>query len=223
MWSTDDDRQRRYWDAAPVYREFDHPVVAVFARQRVDYLSTWLDLASIRTALDVGCGDGFSTFYMHERIPTVLAVDRSEAMLRRHPMRGQGTVLRGDIMSLPLPDTAVDLAYCWEVLHHISDPVAAVREMARVSRRYVLVADPNRANPAQFVFALVDREHRWVLRNSLAYMRGLLERAGLRVAHASSGGFILPNRTPSWLVGALRPLPYQSPIGISNWVVGVKD
>jgi SAM-dependent methyltransferase len=222
MWSTNDDRQRQYWDADPEYREFDHPVVSVFGRQRLDYLSAQLDLASIRTAIDVGCGDGFSTFYMHERIPTVFAVDRSAAMLRRHPMRRAGTVLRGDIMSLPLPDAAVDLAYCWEVLHHLSDPQAAVREMARVSRRYVLVAEPNRANPLQFAFALVDREHRWVLRYSLDYMRGLLRGAGLRVAHASSGGFILPNRTPPWLVGALRQLPYRSAIGISNWVIGEK-
>jgi ubiquinone/menaquinone biosynthesis C-methylase UbiE len=159
---------------------------------------------------------------MHERIPTVFAVDRSAAMLRRHPMKQGGTVLRGDILSLPLPDAAVDLAYCWEVLHHISDPQAAVREMARVSRRYVLVAEPNRANPLQFAFAIVDREHRWVLRYSLEYMRGLIRGAGMRVAHASSGGFILPNRTPPWLVGALRRIPYRSPIGISNWVIGEK-
>jgi ubiquinone/menaquinone biosynthesis C-methylase UbiE len=222
MWSTNDDRQRQYWDADPEYREFDHPVVAVFGRQRLEYLATRLDLSSIRSAIDVGCGDGFSTFYMHERIRRVFAVDRSAAMLRRHPMRRDGTVLRGDIMSLPLPDDAVDLAYCWEVLHHISDPQAAVREMARVSRRYVLIAEPNPVNPLQFAFAIVDREHRWVLRYSLDYMRRLLRGAGLRVAHAGSGGFILPNRTPTWLVGALRRLPYPSPLGISNWVIGEK-
>jgi len=222
MWHTNDERERQYWDADPAYREFDHPVVAVFGRQRVDYLSRQVDLSRVATAVDVGCGDGFSTFYMRERIPTVFAVDRSAAMLRRHPMRGEGTVVRGDILSLPLPDASVDLAYCWEVLHHLSDPEAAIREMARVSRRFVVIVEPNRANPLQFAFGVIDRHHRWQLKFSLAYLRRLMRASGLDVAHASSGGFILPNRTPRPLLGLLRKLPYSSAIGISNWVIGVK-
>ena len=144
------------------------------------------------------------------------------AMLNEVPMRGEGTVVRGDILSLPLPDASVDLAYCWEVLHHLSDPEAAIREMARVSRRFVVIVEPNRANPLQFAFGVIDRHHRWQLKFSLAYLRRLMRASGLDVAHASSGGFILPNRTPRPLLGLLRKLPYSSAIGISNWVIGVK-
>ncbi len=221
MFGTNDERQRRYWEENPEYRQVDHPVVQVFARQRPDYIATWLDLGGIDSALDAGCGDGFSTVYMSERIRRVWGVDRSSAMLSQHPMRA-GRLARGDIMHLPLAERSMDLVYCWEVLHHLADPAKAVSEMARVSRRYVLIAEPNRANPAQAAFALVDREHRWVLKYSLEFMRGLLRQADLRVAHSSSGGFILPNRTPTWLVGALRRLPYASRVGISNWVLGVK-
>lgn len=222
MFDTSDERQRRYWDADPIYRHASHPVVEMFVRQRLDYVAGWLDFASVGSALDVGCGDGFSSVGMSERIPRVWGVDRSNAMLARHPHRGSGRLARGDITRLPFRDGAIDLVYCWEVLHHVGQPGPAVAEMARVSRRWVLIAEPNPRNPLQLGFALVDREHRWVLKYSLDYMRQLLRNAGLHVVHASSGGFILPNRTPSWLAAWLRRFPYPSGIGISNWVLGVK-
>jgi ubiquinone/menaquinone biosynthesis C-methylase UbiE len=223
MLNTSDARQKQYWEADPKYRHVDHPVVTAFARQRLDYLSTWLDLSSIESALDVGCGDGFSTVFMRERIARVWGTDRSASMLSRNPMRGLGQIARADMMVLPFANGTVDLVYCWEVLHHVSDPDRAVTEMARVARRYVLIAEPNPKNLLQFAYAIVDREHRWVLKFSLDYMTGLLENAGLRVMHASSGGFILPNRTPRWFLPILKRMRYQSPRGISNWVLGVKS
>ncbi len=220
MFSTSEEQQRRYWDGTPKYRTVDHPVVQIFGRQRLAYLERWLDLRSIDSALDVGCGDGFSTVFMAERIRRVWAIDRSASMLARHPARG--VLARADFLQLPFADGAVDLVYCWEVLHHLPDPSRAVAEMARVSRQYVLIAEPNRANPAQCAFALARRDHRWVFRYSQAYMRSIVERAGLRVAHLASGGFILPNRMPTWMARPLRHLPYPCRIGISNWVLGEK-
>jgi SAM-dependent methyltransferase len=37
-----------------------------------------------------------------------------------------------DIVSIPLPDRAVDVILCTEVLEHVPNPVAAIREMARL-------------------------------------------------------------------------------------------
>jgi len=120
---------------------------------------------------------------------------------------------------LPFAACEFDLVFCWEVLHHVSEPATAVAEMARVSRRYVLAAEPNRANPVQFGFALADREHRWVLRHSLSYLRRVFREAGLREVAAFSGGWIFPNRCPVFLAPWLAKLPYRSPLGISNWVL----
>ena len=127
-----------------------------------------------------------------------------------------------DALQLPFADNTFDLAYGWEILHHIAKPEHVIAEMARVSRKYVLVAEPNPLNLVQFAFALADAEHRWVLRYRLPYMRGLFEKAGLQVIHASSGGWIFPNKTPMSLLPVLCQVPYRSPIGISNWVLGSK-
>jgi SAM-dependent methyltransferase len=143
-------------------------------------------------------------------------------MLRRNPLYEKGKLVEGDVRTLPFPPGSFDLVYGWEVLHHISDPGTVVAEMARVSRRYVLLAEPNRANPAQFGFALADREHRWVLRYGHGYLRRLIEGAGLKVLRIRTGGWVFPNKTPRWLLPLLKAMPYWFPLGITNWALGEK-
>ena len=221
---TDDDRQQDYWEGGTRWRlrPPDHPVVRFFAEQRVTEFAKHLDFGSIRNALDVGCGDGASTLEMMKRIPEVWAVDRSEAMLARHPLRDTDRVKTGEVYALPFEDGRFDLVYAWEVLHHVEDPARAVAEMARISSGYVLLAEPNPLNPAQFAFAVIDRDHRWVLRFRMPFMKRLIADSGLEVVHAAAGGWIFPNQTPSWLMSVVGRLPYRFPVGITNWVLARK-
>lgn len=219
---TTDDRQKQYWERDHGFRPYDHPVVELFAEQRLRMLRRWIDFSAVRRALDVGCGDGFSTFYVRRHLRNVWATDRSTVMLSRHPLRGEARLTAADARTLPYRDGAFDFVYGWEILHHVSEPAAVVAEMARVSSRYVLVAEPNRYNPAQFAFGLYDVEHRWALRYSPSYLAGLCTRAGLRLVKTGTGGLILPNRTPHVLARAFARLPYQVPLGISNLVLAEK-
>ncbi|MFH0809603.1 MAG: class I SAM-dependent methyltransferase [Pseudomonadota bacterium] len=219
---SDDSTQQKYWENNHNHRSYDHPVVQAFARQRVDEVAArWLDLSNLKRALDVGCGDAFSTFAMSQHAPDIYAVDRSSRMLARHPLTGKGRCLQSDVRQLPFKDNQFDLVYGWEILHHVSEPHRVLAEMGRVSRRYILAAEPNRDNPLQLGFGVIDHEHRWVLRYSLRYLRKLFELAGLKVIRSGSGGWILPNKTPQWLLPMLQRLPYWSPFGISNWVLGI--
>ncbi|MBW3670608.1 MAG: class I SAM-dependent methyltransferase [Acidobacteria bacterium] len=216
-------RDPAYFERKERFREWDHPVVRSFAEQRLRFLQSWLDLDGIESAMDVGCGNGASTQALASHIPTAGGLDASLDMLLRHPMRSGGRILYGDATALPLPDRSFDLVYGWEMLHHLPDPSLAIGEMARVSRRYVLVAEPNPWNPAQFAFALLDPEHRMVLRYRLQYLRELFRGAGLQVEKTGSGGWLFPNVTPSWLAPLLQKVPYSFPLGISNWILGRKD
>jgi ubiquinone/menaquinone biosynthesis C-methylase UbiE len=219
---TNDLRQHAYWEDEHGFRTYDHPVVRSFALQRINFVNEWLKLKGLKNALDVGCGNGFSTYYLHEYVPDIWAADRSGRMLSQHPMRGTGKLSMTDAFNLPFVDNSFDLVYGWEVLHHMSNPQKALVEMTRVSRQYVLIAEPNRNNPAQLVNALLDPEHRWVLKYSLAYMRNLIEAAGLKIENSSCGGWLFPNITPLWLLPLIKKLPYKFPLGISNWVLGSK-
>jgi ubiquinone/menaquinone biosynthesis C-methylase UbiE len=219
---TNDLRQHVYWEIEHNFRAYDHPVVAFFALQRIKYIKQRLSLQDVKNALDVGCGNGFSTYYLCPYVADIWAMDRSWRMLVQHPMYHTGRLSLADAFDLPFADSSFDLVYGWEVLHHLSDPHRVIAEMARVSRRYILIAEPNRNNPAQFALALLDPEHRWTLRYSLNYMRNLFETAGLNVEWSGCGGWLFPNVTPLWLLFIIGKLPYQFPFGISNWVLGSK-
>ena len=95
------------------------------------------------TALDVGCGPGALTAELARRLgpENIAAVDPSkpfvEACRRRHP----GVDVRlGRAEELPYPDGRFDAALAQLVLHFVSDPDAAARELGRVVREGGLVA-----------------------------------------------------------------------------------
>jgi SAM-dependent methyltransferase len=100
-------------------------------------------LASGQHVLDVGCGPGALTAELVRRLgPTaVTAVDPSEpfvaAVRERHP----GVVVqRSAAEELPFPDHAFDAALAQLVVHFMTDPVAGLREMGRVTRPGGVVA-----------------------------------------------------------------------------------
>jgi ubiquinone/menaquinone biosynthesis C-methylase UbiE len=83
--------------------------------------------------LDNGCGNGFLAEVIAERAPSarLVGVDLSTGMLakaRRHHRR----LVRGDSTRLPFADSSFDTIFARALLHHLPDPEAGVREMARV-------------------------------------------------------------------------------------------
>jgi len=93
--------------------------------------------------LDVGCGPGALTAELVLRLgpAAVSAVDPSEPFVAAARMRHPGVdVLQASAERLPFPDQAFDAALAQLVVHFMSDPVAGLAEMARVSRRDGVVA-----------------------------------------------------------------------------------
>jgi SAM-dependent methyltransferase len=94
-------------------------------------------------ALDVGCGPGVLTAPLVERLgaDAVAAIDPSESFLAALRTRLPGVDARqGASEALPFPDDGFDLALAQLVVHFMADPVAGIREMARVTRPDGLVA-----------------------------------------------------------------------------------
>ncbi|MCL3860518.1 methyltransferase domain-containing protein [Actinotalea sp. K2] len=98
--------------------------------------------------LDVGCGPGTVTVDLAAMVAPGEAVglDRSEAVIEvaRESALAAGvanvTFRHGDVYALPFPDAAFDVVHAHQVLQHLSDPVAALREMRRVTRPGGVVA-----------------------------------------------------------------------------------
>ncbi|MGD2114369.1 MAG: methyltransferase domain-containing protein [Acidobacteriota bacterium] len=91
--------------------------------------------------VDLGAGSGFLTGGLLAAGARVIAVDPAEAMLieqrRKFPeavASRQLRLRRAGAEAIPLADDSVDAVVANMVLHHVEDPAAAIREIARVLR-----------------------------------------------------------------------------------------
>ena len=97
------------------------------------------DFAGVRSgmrALDVGCGPGALTRELVARLGAeqVAAVDPSEPFVQAARERHPGVdVRRAAAEELPFADAGFDVALAQLVVHFMRDPVAGLREMARVT------------------------------------------------------------------------------------------
>jgi SAM-dependent methyltransferase len=104
------------------------------------------DLAKVsagQRVLDVGCGPGALTAELVTRLgpDAVSAVDPSEPFVAAARERHPGVnVQRAAAEELPFEDRAFDAALAQLVVHFMADPVAGLREMARVTRPDGVVA-----------------------------------------------------------------------------------
>lgn len=94
-------------------------------------------------ALDVGCGPGALTAELVRLVgaPAVSAIDPSESFVQAVRARfADLDVQRASAEQLPFEDGIFDLTVAQLVVHFMTDPVAGLTEMARVTRRGGLVA-----------------------------------------------------------------------------------
>ncbi len=119
--------------AAESYDRF----MGIWSRQLSPQLA---DLAGVdrgQRALDVGCGPGALTSELVARLgaESVAAVDPSEPFVVAARARNPGVDIRqATAEALPFPTDTFDAALSQLVVHFMADPVAGLREMARVTR-----------------------------------------------------------------------------------------
>ena len=93
--------------------------------------------------LDVGCGSGALTVELVRRLTAdaVRAVDPSERFVEAVRARHAGVrVQRAAAEQLPFEDRFFDASLAQLVVHFMADPVAGLREMARVTKTHGMVA-----------------------------------------------------------------------------------
>jgi SAM-dependent methyltransferase len=96
-----------------------------------------LDLKPGQRALDVGCGPGALTARLVDRLgaPDVVAIDPSTQFVQATRARiPQVEAHEASAEDLPFADDDFDLAVAQLVVHFMTDPVAGLAEMARVTR-----------------------------------------------------------------------------------------
>ncbi len=125
-----------------------------------------LTVAGVRAgerAADLGAGSGFLTEALLATGLDVIAVDQSPAMLdvMRAKFGPDAADYRvGTAEALPVEDSSVDHAFANMFLHHVDDPAAAIREMARILRPggRLVITD---LDAHDFTFLLEEHHDHW--------------------------------------------------------------
>ncbi|MEM9713208.1 MAG: methyltransferase domain-containing protein [Actinomycetota bacterium] len=157
------------------------------------------ELAPGQALLDVGCGPGTLTADLAELVAPgrVVGLDASAEVIaearRTLDERGLTEVetVVGDVYALDEPDGAFDVVHAHQVLQHLGDPVAALREMRRVCRAGGVVAVRDADYEAMTWWPGSPELDRWLeVYRSTARSNGAEPDAGRRlVAWAREAGF----------------------------------
>jgi SAM-dependent methyltransferase len=103
------------------------------------------ELTAGMAVLDVGCGPGTITAGLAARVDPghVTAIDAAPGIVEQAAAefrRPNLTFAAGDVYALDYPDASFDVVHAHQVLQHLTDPVAALREMRRVTKAGGLIA-----------------------------------------------------------------------------------
>jgi SAM-dependent methyltransferase len=95
-------------------------------------LELFSDWAEGKTGLDVATGGGHVARVLREAGLEVVTIDSAPGMKPTVVSRAE---------EIPFADSTFDVVACRVAAHHFQDPAGSLREMARVSRSLVLIAD----------------------------------------------------------------------------------
>lgn len=157
--------------------------------------------------LDVGTGTGDIPARLRGDARTI-GVDVSESLLRVARPHLDAAVA-ASALALPLRDGAADVVVCSQLLHHFEDDHARalVRELDRVSRRWVIVSDLRRSwlAAAGFWLACAVLGFHPVTRHDgvVSVLRGFTRGDLRRLVRGATGAEAHVRRRPLWRLTAV--------------------
>ncbi|HBZ86341.1 MAG: hypothetical protein A2509_10595 [Candidatus Edwardsbacteria bacterium RIFOXYD12_FULL_50_11] len=139
------DKQLKFYEAlSELYRFLPEEDQGELARvAMVRYLIGWAK--NIDSALDLGCGEGYlCSLYKKWGIEFVVGADSAISRIGFGKKRFAGSnFVQSNILSNSISSKSFDIVSAVEVLEHIEDVEQCIKEMVRLSKKYVLITVPN--------------------------------------------------------------------------------
>lgn len=196
MSSTDNPRVEDYSHLSDrgqrLVREFRAQVVALVVQ------------AAPTRLLEVGCGQGWLLRDIAAALPDIrlTGIDiRPEAIEFARSLVPDADLRVVDAGSLPFSDHEFDLVVCSEVLEHVDDPKAVLREIDRVSRGRSVVSVPD--EPLFWTANLLRGKYLSTWGNCPGHIHHW-SRRGLERLLRSGGGAVNVSRSVPWLIAKVN-------------------
>ena len=119
-----------------------NPLIRIANQRFFKALAAMLRRLPADSVLDAGCGEGVLLNRVSASRLVGIDLDRRRAQLARVANPGAAIAV-ADVVRMPFAPDSFELVLLLEVLEHVGDPIAALSEAARVSRRYLLASVPN--------------------------------------------------------------------------------
>ena len=213
--------QKDYWEKNRKRRIPQHPVIEAFVCPKIEHIKKYVRFSEDTKVLDVGCGSGFFGYYF-SKFCDVTELDYSKYMLLMNPSE---KLIQANAENLPFKDDTFDVVFSSALLHHVQSPEKILREYKKVSKKFVVIIEPNRNNPFMLIFSMMINEEWKALRFSLRYLENLLKDADFKMISSCSMGAIVPNKTPMKLLPLflrLDSLSLNIPFSFSNVLIAEK-
>lgn len=183
------------------------------SNQRINTAMFGLKLMEGKSVIDVGCGDGTYTAGLFEGgAASVIGVEPGAEAV--DVARKKNPALAGRSLDFQVCNAydleslgrTFDVAVVRGVIHHIPDPLRAIRQICKVAQD-ILVIEPNGYNPILKVIEQVSPYHRehQELSYTRAKLAGWFDEAGGRLqSHIYIG--LVPFFCPDWMVRPLKAM-----------------
>lgn len=179
---------------------FSEEAIEVAGAEYFDVVSSEV-LATVRHALDAGCGSGRWSRYLSSRVAFVESIDPSDAVFSAADLnrdRPNVRVTRASIDNIPFGDGSFDFAICLGVIHHLPNPALALRR----------VVQKVRPGGHVLAYAYYNLDQRGLLYRSLFLVADLVRRIVSK----------LPNPIKGWVCDVLAFCIYLPLIALSRVV-----
>lgn len=123
-----------------------NPISRFFLDNFTNVLIATIKPLKPESVLDVGAGEGFVLERLRKekigkKLEGIEYMDEAiELGKKTNPLV---KIKKGDIYKLPYKDNAFDVVICTEVMEHLEDPKAALKELKRVTAKHLVLSVPN--------------------------------------------------------------------------------
>ena len=155
------------------------------SQTKLRYLKTY---AVGNSALDLGCGYGWYSQYLADNGWHVVAIDQTPRF--DHPAIDVQAMTLGS-GNLPFSTDQFDTTLMFDILEHVPDEALIIQEVARVTKRRLIVSVPNREEGFLPLYGLtyrhrIDRTH--LREYTISELVDKMEKAAFRTLHVALEG-----------------------------------